>query len=515
MKLSASSMVGFSMGTSFFTGCSGRTRPSQPPNLVFFLVDQLRLQSCGYAGRYADDPSPYTPNLDQLARESMDFRNAVSGSPMCCPFRASLFTGKYPSSTGMVINELRVMPDPDALGHVLTDNGYQTAYIGKWHLFGKDHSPPQQFCPPGAYRLGFDGNWAAHNFHHLYYEGFYYRDTFNRIEIEGYEPHTQTDMAIELMKQYGEAEDPFALFISYGPPHDPWTWDNSPETFNQLFRDKHFPDPPNYADGHALYWSDRRGAEWWMNSWKPNRFQYRQGYAAQTSSMDWELERVLSALDDLGLAENTMFVFTSDHGEMFGSHGRIAKKIFYEEAVRVPFLVRWPEKIPPGQNTACLNTPDIAPTLLCLMNLEVPESMEGHNFSHAALGESGVDSGSAFMQGMGHTFQWYDGDECRAVRTEQFTYAHMLADDSEYLFDNINDPYQMTNLVNNPDFRETYTHLKTEMNKKMEALQDPYRPTTWYRDHWIEDRVIVRSATRELEEQYLPRNIELPHIENT
>ena len=348
IKRSVSTVAGFTIGSSLVQNFSKqKVSDMGNPNLVFILVDQLRLQSCGYFGQYADDPSPYTPNIDKLAEESVNFTNAVAGSPMCCPYRSSLFTGKYPSSTGMVINELRSMPDPDAIGHVLTKSGYDTAYIGKWHLFGKNHSPEQQFCPPGPYRLGFDGYWAAHNFNHLYYDGFYYKNEYDRINIDGYEPHTQTDMAIELLNGYKGNDQPFAMFLSYGPPHDPWGWNNSPETFNQLFENKKFPDPPNYGDGHALYWSDRRNEEWWLNNWKPNRFQYRQGYAAQTSSMDWELERIITALDELDLAENTILVFTSDHGEMFGSQRRVAKKIFYEEAVRVPFLLRWPNRAEP------------------------------------------------------------------------------------------------------------------------------------------------------------------------
>ena len=203
------------------------------PNLVFVFVDQLRLQSCGYAQdrydrTYADEPAPHTPNIDQLAGESADFRQAVAGSPICAPCRASLLTGKHTSSTGMVINELRAMPDPDAIGHVLSDNGYHTGYIGKWHLYGKDHSERQQFVPPGPYRLGFDQEWKAYNFNHKYYDGFYYEDTFDRIDVPGYEPHTQTDLAIDYLKRRRASDDPFALFLSYGPPHDPWRWDNCP-----------------------------------------------------------------------------------------------------------------------------------------------------------------------------------------------------------------------------------------------------------------------------------------------
>ena len=126
------------------------------PNLVFVFADQLRYQSCGFAG----DARAHTPHLDRLAAQSTSFENTVSVYPMCGPYRSCLFTGKYPSSTGMVINELRCMPDPDAIGHVLHKHGYRTGYIGKWHLYGRDHSPEEQFCPPGPYRQGFDGYWA-------------------------------------------------------------------------------------------------------------------------------------------------------------------------------------------------------------------------------------------------------------------------------------------------------------------------------------------------------------------
>jgi arylsulfatase A-like enzyme len=491
------------------------------PNLVFVLADQLRLQSCGYAqerynGTYAGGPHPHTPNIDRLAAQSVDFRQAVAGSPMCAPYRASLLTGKHSSSTGMVINELRAMPDPDALGHVLGENGYQTGYIGKWHLYGKDHSDEQQFVPPGPHRLGFDQTWKAYNFNHEYYDGFYYEDTFDRIDVDGYEPHTQTDLAIDFLRRVQASEDPFALFLSYGPPHDPWRWDNCPEPFTHLFREKTFPDPPNYEDGHARYWHPEWDEDWWNEAWKPYRLRKRRVYAAQTASLDWEVGRLMHALDRLDLADDTIFVFTSDHGEMFGAQGRIAKKIFYEEAVRVPFLLRWPRACPPHVNQSCLNTPDIAPTLLGLMGLAVPGSMEGADLSKQARGTGGDAAGgggdtsgktgpkeAALLQGMGHTFQWHDGDEWRAARDQRYTYAEML-DGSTYLFDHASDPYQLVNLTDDPDHRGARDRLSMWMRKRMEALNDPFRPTTWYNGRWVRDRTIVRSATRELPPGHRP-----------
>lgn len=468
---------------------------AQPPNLVFVFADQLRLQSCGYSLQYAEDPTPYTPNIDRLAEESADFRNAVAGTPMCAPYRSSLFTGKYPSSTGMVINELRAMPDSDAIAHVLNRHGYETCYLGKWHLFGRDHTDSEQFVPPGPDRLGFDDTWKAYNFNHRYYDGFYYGDSAEQCSIEGYQPHQMTDFAIEALERTVETESPLALFLSYGPPHDPWTWDNCPEPFNHLFRDQSFPDPPNYADGHAKYWDRSMDSEWWEREWKPDRFRKRQAYAAQIASIDWELGRLLRTLEETGLEENTVFTFTSDHGEMFGSHGRIAKNIFYEEAVRVPFLVRYPDAVPPGRRSTPLNTPDIAPTLLGLLDLPVPDSMEGTNLSHRVRGDPGQEPMAAFLQGMGHTYQWENGNEWRAARDKRYTYARWI-DGSEELYDNMADPYQQENLVEQLGSREVLSRLRTFLDQQLNELNDPFKETTWYRNRWVEDRVIQRSATR-------------------
>src|SRR5690606_34830552 len=125
-------------------------------------------------------------------------------------------------------------------------------------------------------------------------------------------------------------------------------------------------------------------------------------YYAMVANLDANVGRLLEAVDDLGLRENTIFVFTSDHGEMFGAQGRRAKNIFYEEAVRVPLIMRWPGHIPAGSTSdVCLNTPDIMPTLLSLLGLPIPDEVEGMDLSHCALGRSGPEPEAAFMQGMG------------------------------------------------------------------------------------------------------------------
>jgi arylsulfatase A-like enzyme len=466
--------------------------PDQP-NLVYVLADQLRLHSCGYAG----DPKARTPHIDALVAESTSFVNAVSGHPVCAPYRASLWTGKYSSSTGMVINELRLGTEHRCLGHVLTDAGYETAYIGKWHLWanqlGHHHDPRNSYTPPGPYRLGFDGFWAAYNFHHHYVDAYYHTDGAKRIVLPGYEPDGQTDLAIEVLRRAAAPGNPFALFLSYGTPHDPWTKENVPSEFYDLFCGVPFDLPPNYRpedDPHADNWA-RLSAEQ-----RAQLTAWMRVYYAMTANLDWNVGRLLAALEETGLRENTILVFTSDHGEMFGAQGRRAKNIFYEEAVCVPFLVRWPVRVPAGRTSdVCLNTPDILPTLLSLMGLPVPEAVEGMNLSHCALGQEGPEPEAAFLQGMGTTAAWVDGHEWRALRDKRYTYALYRADGQELLFDRQNDPYQMRSLAPECAYQEVLQRFRAMLADRRASLSDTFEACTWYRDRWIEDRVIVRTAT--------------------
>ena len=468
------------------------------PNLIFVFADQLRYQSVGFAG----DTKAHTPNLDRLSTESTNCINTTASTPVCAAFRASLLTGKYASSTGMVINELRMNPNHDTVAKVVHRHHYDTYYIGKWHLWsnqlGHHTEPRNSFVPPGPYRLGFDGFWAAYNFHHLNYQGYYHTDSPEKIVVEGFEPDAQTDLAIEKLHEAARASNPFVLFLSYGTPHDPWGQDNVPDDYWNMFAETDFPLPPNYKpenDPHADAWAimdetDRAQLPEWMR-----------GYYAMVANLDWNVGRLLKAVDSLSLRENSVFVFTSDHGEMFGAQGRRAKNIFYDEAARVPFLIRYPGHIPAGHiSDVCLNTPDLAPTLLSLLGLPIPDEMEGMDLRAALCGEEGAEPDAAFLQGMGCTADWINGHEWRALRSKQYTYAIFLSDQQELLFDNLNDPYQIQNLVNDPDYADIAQQFRAMLDQKMRELNDSFEPCTWYRDHWTEDRRILRTATLNLTE---------------
>lgn len=466
--------------------------PKERPNLIYVFADQLRYQSLGYAG----DAKARTPNIDRLAGESVDVFNCVSGSPMCAPYRASLFTGKYCSGTGMVINELRINADQRCFGHVLHAAGYDSYYIGKWHLWanqlGHHDDPKNSHTPQGPHRLGFDGYWASYGFHHTYWDQYYHENSPERIELPGYEPDGQTDLAIEKLKVAVENEAPFSLFLSLGTPHDPWNPGNVPAEYLKMFKEVDFELPPNYLpenDARADAWArlneqERRELPEWMRV-----------YYAMTANLDWNIGRLLAAVEELNLFDDTVFVFTSDHGEMFGAQGRRAKNIFYEEAVRVPFLIRWDDHFEPRLVDACLNTPDIMPTLLSALGLPIPDEVEGFDLCPVLRGQQVAEPEAAFLQGMGATAIFEDGHEWRALRSKQFTYAIYREGSGELLFDNINDPYQKQNLVDDAAYADVLAIFRDLLHERMQELNDTFERCTWYERNWARDRLILRTAT--------------------
>lgn len=464
------------------------------PNLIYIFADQLRYFSLGYAG----DENALTPNIDTLCKESTDLCQAVSGHPVCAPYRASLFTGKYTTSTGMVINEIRMNPNHHTFANILNEGGYETAYIGKWHMYaaelGNHYEPKNSYIPKGPDRLGFEDYFAAYNFRHEYETGtaYYHLDSPDKIYYDKYEPDAQVDMALGQLKRLSSGEKPFALFLSIGTPHDPWVPENVPEEYLKRFEGKEFRLPVNYLDHndpHADNWARLSEEE------RGQLTEWMKVYYAMTANLDDNIGRLMEGIKEMGLENNSIIVFTSDHGELFGAHGRRAKNIFYEEAVRVPFLIKWKGKL--GENVKrdfVFNTVDIMPSLLSLMGLPFPDEAEGKDLSACIEGKEDTEEG-ALMMCTGPTAVFGDGNEWRAYRTKQYTYAVFKSDGQELLFDNKKDPYQMENLISNPLYQEIGEKLKQKMYAKMEEIGDTFENNTWYEEHWIENRLIKRTAT--------------------
>ena len=468
------------------------------PNIIFVFADQLRYQSCGFGG----DNNAITPNLDKFADNGINLTQAVSSMPVCSAFRASLLTGKYTTSTGMVINELRMNTNHKSIAHCLTEAGYNTGYIGKWHLYsnqlGNHEDVNNSHIPVGADRLGFDGYWAAYNFHHTYYGTYYHLNSKKKIfhKKNTYEPDAQTEMAIKYINKYKDNKNPFYLTLSYGTPHDPWEKNNVPKIYYDMFKNKTLGPSKNYSNSLDPYGDN------WSNEHKTKKkiAEWMRVYYAMTTNLDWNFGRLISSIEDAGIIDNTIIIFTSDHGEMFGAHGRMKKNIFYEESIRVPFLIQWRDKLSSGLKLdTLLSTVDIMPTILGLVDVEIPKEVEGTDLSLVLRGERFEEPLFAFLMNTGACAIWEDGHEWRAIRDKKYTYAVYRGSKDlprkELFFDNINDPYQLNNLIDNSKYLTQVNRFRNFLSVKMNQLNDEFPASSWYLKNWIQNRNIKRTAT--------------------
>jgi arylsulfatase A-like enzyme len=464
--------VALSVAPRLFAGHnqSGEKRP----NLLFVFADQMRGQDMRCAG----NEQMITPNMDKLASQGIRLTNAISTFPVCCPYRASLMTGKFPISHGVVTNGPPLSEDHLCIAEVLKANGYQTGYIGKWHLNGHAGPNPEklQYVPPGPKRQGFD-YWAAANILHQYFNSYYYRDTDEKIPINGWEPDTQTDLAINYMQEHKD-KGPFCLFLSWGPPHDPYI---APEKYQKMYDPEKLKLRENVFDA-------TKGTSY------ANRQVIATYYAAITS-LDWNMGRLMEALDNLGITENTIVVFTSDHGAMLYSLYLFHKQWPYEESISVPFIIRYPQKLKAGQvNDVLLGTPDIMPTLLALMSVDIPETVEGRDLSKFLLGTTTEpEPDSVLIQVITPCGRVMDRTGMRAwrgVRTKRYTFAR-FHDEDWVLLDNKYDPYQKRNLIYNKAYKPLRDELNTKLEQWLKKTKDPFLPASAYyhvRTEMIDDK---------------------------
>ncbi len=365
--------------------------PGKKPNLVFIFADQWRAQASGYAG----NKDVRTPHLDKLAGQSVNFTNAVSGCPVCSPYRASLMTGQYWLTHGIFYNDKPLNPEATTMGKVYRRAGYETAYIGKWHIDGHGRTA---FIPKER-RQGFEF-WRVCECTHDYNHSLYYGDTPEKQYWAGYDAIAQTREAQTYIRDH--AKRPFVLFMSWGPPHDPYQ--TAPEEYRRMYAD---------SSKIALH----------PNVPEPLKEKAREavaGYYAHIAALDDCIGDVLKTLEECGIEENTIFVFTSDHGDMLYSHGQTNKQKPWDESVRVPFLLRYPAVLGRTGRTIDMpiNTPDIMPTLLGLSGLAIPDTVEGRDFSAVVRGTQPPDNDAALIMCPVPFHQWnyqQGGREYRGV----------------------------------------------------------------------------------------------------
>ncbi len=428
------------------------------PNVIFVFGDQWRAQDVGYVG----NRDVKTPHIDALAAESLDFTHAVSGWPVCSPWRGTFLTGQYPLSHGIFVNDVPLAPDAVTIGKVFSGAGYDTAYIGKWHVDGQGRSA---YIPPER-QQGFD-HWQVLECSHDYNESPYYEGDSDQKQLwPGYDATAQTEAAQAYIRSHGK-DKPFFMVLSWGPPHNPY------ETAPQAFRDLYQPDQIHLRPNVPAEMADQ--AQEWLA-----------GYYAHCSALDACVGDLLSTLQDTGLAQNTIFIFTSDHGDMLGSHGLERKQKPWEESIRVPFLLRYPARFgwQGRELSATLNSPDLMPTLLGLCGITIPESVEGLDFT--GYMDGGTDpSGGAALLACYHPFgEWPaagGGREFRGLRTQRYTYVRDL-NGPWLLYDNDKDPYQLENLIGKR--RKLQAELDHDLEIRLAALGDDFLPGTDYLKRW-------------------------------
>ena len=416
----------------------------------------MRAQATGYAG----DPNVRTPALDRLHAESVSFATAVSSCPICTPYRASLLTGQYPLTTGLFMNDLCLSDRATSMAEAYTGAGYDTAYIGKWHLDGHGRQSP---IPPER-RQGFD-YWKVLECTHDYGHSAYYAgDSVEKQLWAGYDATAQTDDAIGYLRARADDPTPFALFLSFGPPHNPYA--TAPDVYSAMYR----PESLRLRANVSADCQDQARRD-------------LAGYYAHISALDDCVDRVDGALRELGMEEDTILVFTSDHGDSVWSQccaetGNINKQRPYDESVLVPFLLRWPGGLgrEPRTVRAPIATPDIMPTLLSLSGVAIPPTVEGLSYADPLANNREPGRDAVIVAAYSPFSDWRPsrgGREFRGVRTERYTYVQTL-EEPWLLFDNQADPYQLDNLVDLPEHALLQRELTRLLGRLLAEQSDDF-----------------------------------------
>ncbi len=465
-RLSLRMLAGLCVMAGFVTSGSGAAHAATAkPNILYLLADEWRPMAMGFAG----DPNVQTPNLDRLAKEGLHYRNAMSVCPVCTPHRAALMTGRFPTSTGMFLNDAYLPSEELCMAEILEQAGYDRGFIGKWHIDGHGR---ESFIPRER-RQGFDywkGNECTHTYNHSpYYSG----DDPEKKLWDGYDAFAQTKDAQGYLKEKAGSGRPFALVIAFGPPHFPHA--TAPDEYKKLYQAAEFKLAANVpATMQAVVRQELIG------------------YYAHCTAIDHCIGELLQTLDDTGLAENTIVVFSADHGETMGAHGNkpAQKQVPWDEAARVPFLLRYPGAHGPKGATVKtpLTTPDILPTLLGLCGVPIPKSIEGTDLSATVRDPGFAEDRAALYEGVAPFANL--GPEgaannrgYRAIRTSRYTYVRDL-DGPWLLYDDEADPLQMNNLANKPEAAAVQKDLDARLREELKKRGDEFRDGQYYIDLW-------------------------------
>ncbi len=406
------------------------------------------------------------PALEALASQGTTFTHCISNYPVCSPYRGILLSGRWPYQTGVIDNAYPLRQGEYSLGEAFRDAGYRTGYVGKWHLDARG-SEGLALKPEGEARHGFD-EWRAWYNTNPHYDRSHTYDprTGRQVIPQGYNATLMTDDAIGFIDR--NRAQPWMLVLSLNPPHPPF--DDAPPELLGNYPSRDLQLRPNSVERVT------RGVGGGGRDVRRDLA----GYNAHIEGVDREIARLLECLDRNGLADSTIVVYTSDHGEMLGTQNRTGKRLPHDESCRVPFLVRAPGT-PAGLRTdVLLGAIDIYPTMCGLAGIPAPASCVGRDLSAAVRGESVNGPEHQFLMhisksqasgGINHTSPLF-----RGIRTPRFTYA--CGEIGRWcLYDNQEDPYQQRNLADDSARTGLMSELDGEVLDYLRQAQDryPYR----------------------------------------
>ncbi|WP_250917799.1 sulfatase family protein [Streptomyces albipurpureus] len=465
--------------------------PQRRPNILFIMADDHAAHAVSAYGSNINE----TPHIDRIAEGGMRLDNCFCTNSLCAPSRATILTGTYNHVNGVQTLSTEFDSNQPAVAQLLRDAGYQTAIVGKWHLgHGKGHDPQ-----------GFD-YWTV-----VPDQGRYHNPVFLDMDgsqrvIPGYATNIITDLSIEWLDQRS-SDDPFFLMVHHKAPHRNWEPD---EKHLDMYTDGDLSVPENFFDDYSGRASAARAAQMRVADhlrlddlkkllppgmtqdeealWKYQT--YIKDYLRCVASVDDNVGRLLDYLQEHGLVDDTIVIYSSDQGFFLGDHGWYDKRFMYEESLRMPFLIRYPREIPAGSaSDALAMNVDFAQTFLDYANVEALPRMQGATLREVLKGETPDDWRSSVYyrywehdDGIHHVWAHY------GVRTDRYKLVYYYADglglpgtsetvmEPEWeLFDLQEDPWEMRSVYHDPAYAQVRRELEAELARVQEEIGDkPY-----------------------------------------
>jgi len=468
LKSIGAASLAFGMGCSTAPAARSRRAGGEPRNVIFILSDDHRWDAMGFMGKM---PFLETPHMDRMAREGAHIENAFVTTSLCSPSRASILTGMFSHKHGVIDNQTNIREDVVFFPQYLQKLGYETAFMGKWHMGHGDDQP----------RPGFD-RWISFKG-----QGVYYDPVFNidgkQVKREGYISDLLTDYAIEWLDK--DRKKPFFLYLSHKAVHAMF---KPAERHLGKYENIKIPYPKSMADTEENYAGKPAWVKEQRNSWHGVDYMYHgdmdfdtfyKHYCETLLGIDDSIGRVLDCLKKNGLEESTLVMYMGDNGFCFGEHGLIDKRHMYEPSLCVPMLAYCPGMIERGTKvTELVQNIDIAPTVMQMAGAEPPEHMDGRSIAPLLQGRKIPWRDAVFYE-----YYWEAAfpqtPTCFGIRTDRYKLIHYHGIwDTDELYDIKNDPDEMHNLIDKPEHKQRVRQLKKRIYDWLQStggMQIPLR----------------------------------------